>query len=164
MTSTTTETYTYTSTDIEKVMRRFTADIVMIAQSTGAITEAKARDYAYDMEALAKKGFLDKVDLTLYSGLVEVRATQYTVNAAGDDLTTSLVEAEVDGERLSSNEIASFFILLTAAGNDTTRNAINRAYAIWRGTVTGDRAAAMQEVNAAFADLSAELAKWRKAR
>ncbi|WP_029107343.1 cytochrome P450 [Mycobacterium sp. URHD0025] len=43
----------------------------------------------------------------------------------GDDLTTSLVEAEVDGERLSSNEIASFFILLTAAGNDTTRNAIS---------------------------------------
>jgi hypothetical protein len=89
MTSTTTETYSYTSTDIEKVMRRFTADIVMIAQSTGAITEAKARDYAYDMEALAKKGYLKKVDLTLLSGLVEVRATQYTVNAAGDDLTTS---------------------------------------------------------------------------
>lgn len=89
MTSTTTETYTYTSTDIEKVMRRFTADIVMIAQSTGAITEAKAIDYAYDMEALAKKGYLKKVDLTLFSGLVEVRATQYTVNAAGDDLTTS---------------------------------------------------------------------------
>lgn len=43
----------------------------------------------------------------------------------GDDLTTSLIEAEVDGERLSSNEIASFFILLTAAGNDTTRNAIS---------------------------------------
>jgi methyl-branched lipid omega-hydroxylase len=43
----------------------------------------------------------------------------------GDDLTTSLVQAEVDGERLSSNEIASFFILLTAAGNDTTRNAIS---------------------------------------
>ncbi|MCV7068501.1 cytochrome P450 [Mycolicibacterium farcinogenes] len=42
-----------------------------------------------------------------------------------DDLTTSLVQAEVDGERLSSNEIASFFILLTAAGNDTTRNAIS---------------------------------------
>ena len=89
MTSTTTETYTYTNTDIEKVMRRFTADIVMIAQSTLAITEAKARDYAYDMEALAKNGYLKKVDLTLFSGLVEVRATQYTVNAAGDDLTTS---------------------------------------------------------------------------
>ena len=42
-----------------------------------------------------------------------------------DDLTSSLVEAEVDGERLSSQEIASFFILLVVAGNETTRNAIS---------------------------------------
>jgi len=42
-----------------------------------------------------------------------------------DDLTSSLVEAEVDGERLSSEEIASFFILLVVAGNETTRNAIS---------------------------------------
>jgi cytochrome P450 len=42
-----------------------------------------------------------------------------------DDLTSSLVEAEVDGERLSSKEIASFFILLVVAGNETTRNAIS---------------------------------------
>jgi cytochrome P450 len=42
-----------------------------------------------------------------------------------DDLTTSLVEADVDGERLSSAEVASFFILLAVAGNETTRNAIS---------------------------------------
>ncbi len=42
-----------------------------------------------------------------------------------DDLTSSLVEAEVNGERLSSSEIASFFILLVVAGNETTRNAIS---------------------------------------
>jgi cytochrome P450 len=42
-----------------------------------------------------------------------------------EDLTTNLVRAEVDGERLSSAEIASFFILLSAAGNETTRNAIS---------------------------------------
>jgi cytochrome P450 len=35
------------------------------------------------------------------------------------------VQAEVDGERLTSVEIASFFILLSAAGNETTRNAIS---------------------------------------
>jgi methyl-branched lipid omega-hydroxylase len=43
----------------------------------------------------------------------------------GDDLTTSLVNAEFDGERLTSAEIASFFILLAVAGNETTRNAIS---------------------------------------
>ena len=42
-----------------------------------------------------------------------------------DDLCTALVQAEVDGERLSDMEIASFFILLGAAGNETTRNAIS---------------------------------------
>jgi cytochrome P450 len=42
-----------------------------------------------------------------------------------DDLATNLVAAEVDGERLTSSEIASFFILLSAAGNETTRNAIS---------------------------------------
>jgi hypothetical protein len=42
-----------------------------------------------------------------------------------DDLTTALVQAEVNGERLSSAEVASFFILLVVAGNETTRNAIS---------------------------------------
>jgi cytochrome P450 len=42
-----------------------------------------------------------------------------------DDLTTMLVNAEVDGEKLSHQDIASFFILLVVAGNETTRNAIS---------------------------------------
>ena len=41
-----------------------------------------------------------------------------------DDLTSMLVNAEVDGERLTDAEIASFFVLLVVAGNETTRNAI----------------------------------------
>ena len=43
----------------------------------------------------------------------------------GDDLTTNLVQAELDGEGLTSAEVASFFILLVVAGNETTRNAIS---------------------------------------
>ena len=42
-----------------------------------------------------------------------------------EDLTTNLVQADVDGERLTDAEIASFFILLCTAGNETTRNAIS---------------------------------------
>ena len=41
-----------------------------------------------------------------------------------DDLTSALVTTEIDGEHLSVQEIASFFILLCVAGNETTRNAI----------------------------------------
>ena len=40
-----------------------------------------------------------------------------------DDLTTALITAEVDGETLTDDELASFFVLLCAAGNETTRNA-----------------------------------------
>ena len=43
----------------------------------------------------------------------------------GDDLTSQLVNAEVDGDVLTEQELASFFVLLVAAGNETTRNAIS---------------------------------------
>jgi cytochrome P450 len=42
-----------------------------------------------------------------------------------DDITTTLMQAEVDGERLTTAELGSFFVLLVAAGNETTRNAIS---------------------------------------
>ena len=42
-----------------------------------------------------------------------------------DDITTKLVEAEVDGSRLSKHEFGLFFILLTTAGNETTRHTIS---------------------------------------
>ncbi|MGI9600894.1 MAG: cytochrome P450 [Acidimicrobiales bacterium] len=45
--------------------------------------------------------------------------------ADSEDLTTLLVNAEIDGEKLPYNDIASFFILLVVAGNETTRNAIS---------------------------------------
>jgi cytochrome P450 len=41
-----------------------------------------------------------------------------------DDLVSALVSGDVQGERLTPAEFASFFILLTAAGNETTRTAI----------------------------------------
>lgn len=42
-----------------------------------------------------------------------------------DDLMTALVNAEVDGVRLTDDEIGAFFVLLSVAGNDTTRNSIS---------------------------------------
>ena len=40
------------------------------------------------------------------------------------DLTSALVNANVDGERLTPREFGSFFLLLVVAGNETTRNAM----------------------------------------
>jgi cytochrome P450 len=45
----------------------------------------------------------------------------------GDDLMSALVQAEVDGERLTHDEIAAFFVLLSVAGNDTTRHTTSHA-------------------------------------
>ncbi|MGI8921726.1 MAG: cytochrome P450 [Solirubrobacteraceae bacterium] len=45
----------------------------------------------------------------------------------GDDLMTELVHAEIDGDRLTHAEIAAFFVLLSVAGNDTTRHTTSHA-------------------------------------
>ena len=42
-----------------------------------------------------------------------------------DDLTSALVNTQVDGDRLTDQELGSFFVLLVVAGNETTRNAIS---------------------------------------
>ena len=56
--------------------------------------------------------------------LVTNLATART-QAPADDLVSALVTANIDGEQLTSAELASFFILLVVAGNETTRNALS---------------------------------------
>ena len=58
----------------------------------------------------------------LVTGLAEQRQAEPT-----DDLVSSLATANIDGEQLTPAELASFFILLVVAGNETTRNAISHA-------------------------------------
>jgi len=54
-----------------------------------------------------------------------------------DDLTTSLITTNIDGEALTHGELASFFILLVVAGNETTRNAIT--HGLWALTEHPDQ-------------------------
>jgi hypothetical protein len=89
MSSSATATQTYSVADVEIVMRRVTADLVMIASSTGAITEEMARQWGHDVEVLAKNGYLDSVDLTLFSAGVEQKAVRFDVNTDSGNLTTS---------------------------------------------------------------------------
>jgi cholest-4-en-3-one 26-monooxygenase len=46
-----------------------------------------------------------------------------------DDIVTKLVQAEVEGSALTSDEFGFFVILLAVAGNETTRNAISHGMA-----------------------------------
>jgi hypothetical protein len=50
-----------------------------------------------------------------------------------DDLTSALVDAELDGERLTDNDIMSFLFLMVVAGNETTAKLLANAwYWGWR--------------------------------
>jgi cholest-4-en-3-one 26-monooxygenase len=44
----------------------------------------------------------------------------------GDDLVTKLVQADVEGHKLSDDELGFFVVLLAVAGNETTRNSITQ--------------------------------------
>jgi cytochrome P450 len=46
------------------------------------------------------------------------------LHAPGDDLLSTLLRAEVDGDRLSEVDLDNFFSILVVAGNETTRIAI----------------------------------------
>jgi methyl-branched lipid omega-hydroxylase len=56
----------------------------------------------------------------LVTGLAEQRQAE-----PADDLVSALATANIDGEQLTPAELASFFILLVVAGNETTRTAIS---------------------------------------
>jgi cytochrome P450 len=73
-----------------------------------------------------------------------------------DDLVSAMMHAEVDGEALQPMEMASFFILLAAAGNETTRNAITHGLRLltlhpdqrdrWSADVEGVSPTAVEEI------------------
>ncbi len=69
---------------------------------------------------------VDKVEETIQNAVQQVFARCSEMIAARrenptDDLTTVLVNAEVEGQRLEEHEIVMGFFLLVAAGNDSTK-------------------------------------------
>jgi cytochrome P450 len=76
-----------------------------------------------------------------------------------DDLMTALVEAEVDGERLTHAEIAAFFVLLSVAGNDTTRH--TTSHAMRALSVNADqRAVLMEDLDERLPAAVEEFVRW----
>ncbi|MGB8406030.1 MAG: cytochrome P450 [Mycobacterium sp.] len=65
-------------------------------------------------------------EIMLLSG-TGVELAKYRRANPGDDLMTSIVHAEVDGHRLTDEEIGAFLILLASAGNDTTKQTTTHA-------------------------------------
>ncbi len=57
-----------------------------------------------------------------YQEMVDARRKQPT-----DDLTSALIEAELDGERLSDEDVIAFLFLMVVAGNETTTKLLGHA-------------------------------------
>ena len=57
-----------------------------------------------------------------YANMVKERRSQVS-----DDLTSALVEAEVDGDKLDDEEIMAFLFLMVVAGNETTTKLLGNA-------------------------------------
>lgn len=58
----------------------------------------------------------------LYNYFTKLIADRRSGEADGEDLLSILAAAEVDGERLSDEDLLNFSFLLLVAGNETTRN------------------------------------------
>jgi cytochrome P450 len=76
-----------------------------------------------------------------------------------DDILTGLVMAEVDGERLTDEEIAAFFVLLSVAANDTTRQTISHGMrALCR--FPDQRALLASDIDRFLPDAVEEMVRW----
>jgi methyl-branched lipid omega-hydroxylase len=115
---------------------------------TNTILGAGDPDYAADYGALLEQS------MAMNAYAIEL-GTDRLANPR-DDLTTALMHAEVEGERLTTAEFGSFFILLVVAGNETTRNAISHGIkaltdhpdqrALWWDDFPGVTKAAVEEI------------------
>ncbi len=93
------------------------ADTQRVLELTNIILGVGDPEYATTVAGLLSSGF------ELFQYAQQLGAER--LHLPRDDITSALMHAEVDGQRLSAQEFGSFFILLVAAGNETTRNAIS---------------------------------------
>lgn len=88
----------------------------------------KLFDWTHQIELSVSDPNVSGVEALGQIGLYLAEKVAYKRDNPGDpteDLTTALIQAEVDGEQLNDFEIAAMFGLLMFAGNDTTRNTLS---------------------------------------
>jgi cholest-4-en-3-one 26-monooxygenase len=75
-----------------------------------------------DPEFAGNDAMTASIELIAYG----MRLAAERADKPGEDLVTKLVQADVEGHRLSEDELGFFVILLAVAGNETTRNSITQ--------------------------------------
>lgn len=119
---------------------------------TNVILGAGDPEYVAEAEDLLSSILNAGIDLAGLMG--EVAADKR--GGDGTDLTSQLVNADLADDELTDADLASFFILLTVAGNETTRNAISWGLkyltdnpdqrAIWAADFDGVAPTAIEEI------------------
>lgn len=94
-----------------------------ILDATNVILGSTDPEYVPDQSGAGLRNALMSAATDLTSLLREL--AQSRTDDPRNDLITVLVTAEAEEEILTPQELASFFILLVGAGNETTRNAIS---------------------------------------
>jgi cholest-4-en-3-one 26-monooxygenase len=75
-----------------------------------------------------------------------------------DDIVTVLVNAEIDGDKLSEVEFDMFMLLLTLAGNETTRN--STSYGMWALMENPEQYARLREHPELMESAVEEVLRW----
>jgi len=75
-----------------------------------------------DPEFAGNDAITASVELIMYG----MKLATERADKPGEDLVTKLVQADVEGHKLSDDELGFFVILLAVAGNETTRNSITQ--------------------------------------
>jgi cholest-4-en-3-one 26-monooxygenase len=78
-----------------------------------------------DPEYAVSQEQAQQASMELFAYAAKLAEEKRAQEPRGADLISVLSEAEVEGERLTQLEIDLFFMLLTVAGNETTRNLIS---------------------------------------
>ena len=80
MSTTGTQTQTYTVVDIRKVLDHFAADFTMISQATGLWSAASVATTVSDLKEFAEAGYLNKINLILKNNAgIVLKAAVYEV-------------------------------------------------------------------------------------
>lgn len=108
--------------------------VIMIAEILGVPPEDRARFRYWSDEVIALLGTgVSGQDRELSPEIFEAMREYFTAMAderrarPANDLISGLVVAEIDGEKLTADELLQMLVLLLVAGNETTTNLISNA-------------------------------------
>jgi hypothetical protein len=126
-----------------------------VFEQTNAMLGVSDPEYAGEQgDAMATMSKASEALAGLMLELAADRASNPT-----DDLISQLLNAEINGEALTPSELIHFFILLTGAGTETTRNAITWGIQLLSAH-PAQRAAWLSDLDAVTPTAVEEIVRW----